>query len=473
MDVSKLGSADRSDGEREVHAHLGRYRIIKRLGQGGMGSVYLAQDTHLERLVALKIPDFGKHEGPEARRRFLEEARTAATLDHPYLCRVYETGEIEGRPYLTMAYIEGQSLAALIGDSGWPQRQVAALVGKLALALQEAHTQKVIHRDLKPANVMIKTTGGRREPVIVDFGLARRNNPQEQRSTESGQIMGTLGYMAPEQIRGDLKEIGPACDIYALGVILYEMLTGRLPFQGSGLAVAGQILTQAPLPPSTHRSDVDPALEAICLKAMAKAVGDRYASMAELAAALTRFIHSLSAGKTPPALDGPPASSSPTSGNRPQPAGSDSLVVEFLGQLAEKGASRSSVTTPAPVAFQTPSPERRRPPRALNVAAAVLTGLLVVVSIYVAVNKGRNKIDLSDDNARKDGPGLIPGSTITRSVPRAEPLLDGSDPKGRNKIDSVDHVRSNGSALVPNSTITRTGSSAATLQRLGPERVGT
>ena len=274
---------------------FGRYRISKRLGQGGMGSVYLAQDTHLERPVALKLPDFGKHEGPEARRRFLEEARTAATLDHPYLCRVYDTGEIEGQLYLTMAYIEGQSLAALIGDEGWPQRQVAALVGKLALALQEAHTRKVIHRDLKPANIMIKTTGGRREPVIVDFGLARRDNPQEQRLTRSGQIMGTLGYMAPEQIRGDLNEIGPACDIYALGVILYELLTGRLPFNGSGLAVAGQILTQAPLHPSTHRSDLDPGLEAICLKAMAKSVGDRYASMAELAAALTGFLHSLSA----------------------------------------------------------------------------------------------------------------------------------------------------------------------------------
>ena len=148
-----------------------------------------------------------------------------------------------------MAYIEGQSLAESIRGKGLPPRQVAALVGKLALALQEAHAKKVIHRDLKPANVMIKTTGQRREPVIVDFGLARRDNPDEVRLTKTGQVMGTLGYMAPEQIRGDLKEIGPACDIYALGVILYELLTGRLPFEGSGLAVAGQILTQTPLAP--------------------------------------------------------------------------------------------------------------------------------------------------------------------------------------------------------------------------------
>ena len=246
---ASVPSCSSSLGQKSVHApeplpeQFGRYRIIKRLGQGGMGSVYLAQDTHLERPVALKVPDFGNHEDPEARRRFLEEARTAATLDHPYLCPVYDAGEIDGQLYLTMAYIEGQSLAALIGDSGWPQRQVAALVGKLALALQEAHTRKVVHRDLKPANVMIKTTGQRREPVIVDFGLAHRDNPEEQRLTKSGQVMGTLGYMAPEQIRGDLKQIGPACDIYALGVILYELLTGRLPFNGSGLAIAGQILT--------------------------------------------------------------------------------------------------------------------------------------------------------------------------------------------------------------------------------------
>ena len=272
---------------------------------------------------------------------------------------MYDAGEIEGQPYLTMAYIQGQSLAASIGDAGWPQRQVAALVGKLALALQEAHTQKVVHRDLKPANVMIKTTGQRREPVIVDFGLAHRDNPQEQRLTRSGQIMGTLGYMAPEQIRGDLKEIGPACDIYALGVILYELLTGRLPFSGSGLAIAGQILTQTPLPPSTHRSDLDPALEAICLKAMAKTVGDRYTSMAELAAALTGFLQSLSASSAA-APAGSPALPSPASGERPLPVGSNSLVAQFLGQLAGNQALPAPIPTPGPDASGPPLRERRR-----------------------------------------------------------------------------------------------------------------
>ncbi len=289
------------------------------------------------------------------RRRFLEEARTAATLDHPYLCPVYDAGEIDGQPYLTMAYIDGQSLAALIGDEGWPQRQVAALVGKLALALQEAHTQKVIHRDLKPANVMIKTTGQRREPVIVDFGLARRDIPQEERLTRVGQVMGTLGYMAPEQIRGDLTAIGPATDIYALGVILYELLTGRLPFNDSGLAVAAQILTEAPLPPSTHRTNLDPALEAIVMKAMAKSVGDRYSSMAELAAALTGFLQTPSATATPTASIGLPASSSITE-ERPQPARSSSLVAHFLAHLAGERSSPAAVPASGLAASRCPRP---------------------------------------------------------------------------------------------------------------------
>jgi serine/threonine protein kinase len=402
---SVSGLARSSDGVQrspgtpdQLTEQFGRYQIVRRLGQGGMGSVYLAQDTHLERPVALKVPVFGPHDGPDARKRFLEEARTAATLDHPYLCPVYDAGEIDGQLYLTMAYIDGQSLAALIGDEGWPQRQVAALVGKLALALQEAHARKVVHRDLKPANVMIKTTGQRREPVIVDFGLARRENPQDQRLTKSGQVMGTLGYMSPEQIRGDLKEIGPACDIYALGVILYELLTGRLPFSGSELAVAAQILTQAPLPPSTHRRDLAPALEAICLKAMSREVGDRYASMADLAAALTDFIRSPSANSTSTASTNSPVSSSPASAEQPQPTGSESLVGNFLAKLAENQAPTFPILTPEPVAPRTPLPERRRSRRPLIIAAGALGVLLLSVIVYMATDKGRIKITVEDPN---------------------------------------------------------------------------
>ena len=427
---------------------FGRYRIIKRLGQGGMGSVYLAQDTHLERPVALKIPDFGSHEDPEARRRFLEEARTAATLRHPYLCPVYDAGEIDGQLYLTMAYIQGQSLAALIGNEGWPQRQVAALVGKLALALQEAHTRKVVHRDLKPANVMIKTTGQRREPVIVDFGLARRENPQDQRLTRSGQIMGTLGYMAPEQIRADLREIGPASDIYALGVMLYELLTGRLPFIGSELAVAGQILTQAPLPPSTHRSDLDPALEAICLKAMAKAVGDRYTSMAELAAALTGFLQSLSASPPPTAPAGSGASQLPASGDRHQPSGSDSLVGQFLGQLSGTLAAHSHIPTPEPVATRLPLTGRHRLPWPWIIAVAVLAILLLGVIIHVATDKSRKATAVANLAALKPGVGAdsaVSPKEITNTIGMKLMLI----PAGTFLMGSPDEDRDNGNGEKP------------------------
>ena len=377
--------ADLSDDDRRVPEQFGRYRIIKRLGQGGMGSVYLAQDTHLERPVALKVPDFGQHEAPEARRRFLEEARTAATLHHPYLCRVYDAGEIDGQPYLTMAYIEGQSLAALIGDEGWPQRQVAALVGKLALALQEAHTRKVIHRDLKPANVMIKTTGGRREPVIVDFGLARRDNPQAQRLTRSGQIMGTLGYMAPEQIRGDLKEVRAEACGHLRGAGSDPLRAADRPAAVQRFAVGG------------GGPDPDPGAFAsfdTSERPRPRARGDLPEGDGETGRRPLRLngragrgldgIYSfLRSEATPTASGGPPPSSSPTSGKRPpsgkrpQPAGSDSLVHQFLGQLVENDPSPSPIPTLEPAASRAPLPERRRPPRPLIVAAAVL-GILIV-----------------------------------------------------------------------------------------------
>src|SRR5262249_44134043 len=248
-DPSMADMPKSGDASRPLPEQFGRYRIIRRLGQGGMGSVYLAEDTQLGRRVALKVPDLGSEDGSEARERFLREARTAATLDHPSLCPVHDVGEIDGRLYLTMAYIEGKSLAEAIPAGGVPLRQAAALVRKLAAAMREAHAKGIVHRDLKPANVMIKLTSKGQEPVIVDFGLAHRADPSDVRVTRTGQVLGTLGYMSPEQIRGERAEIGPACDIYALGVILYELLTGELPFRGSGPAVAGQILVQAPPPP--------------------------------------------------------------------------------------------------------------------------------------------------------------------------------------------------------------------------------
>jgi N-acetylneuraminic acid mutarotase len=285
-------SADTVPPPRKVPCDLpeafGRYQIVKKLGQGGMGSVYLAHDTQLDRQVALKVPQFSPQDDPQVLQRFLREARAAATIQHPNLCPVYDAGEIGGVHYLTMAYLEGHLLSEYVRpEEPPPERQTASLVRTLALALQEAHTHGIVHRDLKPANVFVDRRG---EPVIMDFGLARRTTGEDVAITQNGALLGTPAYMAPEQARGKGEAVGPACDIYGLGVILYELLTGQRPFRGQLLEVLSQILTEEPEPPSKHRPDLDRSLEAICLKALAKRPEDRYASMAEFAAALTGYL---------------------------------------------------------------------------------------------------------------------------------------------------------------------------------------
>jgi hypothetical protein len=285
----------------ELPKQFGRYRILEKLGKGAMGAIYLAHDTQLDRRVALKVPhllDRGDNAASDRcdLDRFYREARGAANLDHPNLCPVYDVGQIEGIPYLTMAYINGQPLSKYIRrDRPMSQQRAAIVVRKLAQALEEAHYNGVIHRDLKPSNIMVNTRG---DVIVMDFGLAWRIGSQDKRLTRVGLVVGTPVYMSPEQACGKVEDMGPSCDIYSLGVILYELLSGRVPFEGPEALVLGQILFVEPAPPSTLRPDLDPALDSICLKAIAKRPDQRYATMGELAMALGDYLRS-STGASP------------------------------------------------------------------------------------------------------------------------------------------------------------------------------
>ena len=280
----------------KLSKRFGRYRIIKRLGRGAMGSVYLAHDTHLDRRVALKVPHFRTEgDASEPNRldvdRFHREARIAATFDHPNLCPVYDVGQIDGVHYLSMAYIKGRPLSDYIDpQKPMPPQRVAAVIRKLALALAVAHGRGVVHRDLKPSNIMVNS---RRELIIMDFGLAWRLGSSDERLTKTGMVLGTPAYMSPEQLSGNAEALGPRCDIYSLGVIMYELLTACRPFSGQEAVILGQILFIEPAPPSGHRPDLDAQIEAICLKAMAKRPEERYATMDELADSAGRLRPSL------------------------------------------------------------------------------------------------------------------------------------------------------------------------------------
>jgi serine/threonine protein kinase len=335
---------------------FGRYQILRCLGRGGMGAVYLAHDCTLDRRVALKVPFFTEADGPLALDRFLREARAAAALCdgrlHRNLCPIHDVGQIDGIHYLTMTYLEGRPLSEHLrpGQPTKP-RKAAALVRTLALALEEAHRAGVIHRDLKPSNIMITRNG---VPVIVDFGLARRLRKGDPRLTASGTMIGTPAYMPPEQLQGRVAAMGPGCDIYSLGVIFYELLAGRGPFLGSIEEIVGQILHVTPEPPSVHHPGLDPRLDVICLKATAKEIEDRYPAMSDLAAALNEYLLE----KSPPATVDSPA---------PRPS---------VGDRSWTSALR---TGPATVASPVPRPSLLR--RSLVALLVAGTAVLVFLAL--------------------------------------------------------------------------------------------
>jgi serine/threonine-protein kinase len=263
------------------------YEVEALLGRGGMGLVYKARHLGLNRFVALKMLIAGAYAGPHERARFQREAEAVASLRHAHIVQVHDVGDHEGWPYFTMEFLEGGSLAQALAGTPQPAGQAAALVSTVAGAVEVAHKSGIVHRDLKPANILLTADG---TPKVSDFGLARRLGGEDG-LTRTGAALGTPSYMAPEQASGQAGAVGPAVDVYALGAILYELLTGRPPFRAETAAeTLRQVIDQEPMPPSRLNSIVPRDLETICLQCLHKDPGRRYATAAALAEDLDRFL---------------------------------------------------------------------------------------------------------------------------------------------------------------------------------------
>jgi serine/threonine-protein kinase len=263
------------------------YEVLGELGRGGMGVVYKARHSQLNRVVALKMILAGGHAGEHELARFRTEAEAVARLQHPNVVQIYEVGEADGKQFFALEYCAGGSLADKLQGTPLPAREAARLVEALARGMEAAHQKGIIHRDLKPANVLLAED---RTPKITDFGLAKKLE-EAAGQTGSGDILGTPSYMAPEQAGGRAREVGPLADVYALGAILYELLTGRPPFRAeSSLDTLLQALESQPAPPRLLNPKVDRDLETVCLKCLEKDPQRRYASAAALAADLERYL---------------------------------------------------------------------------------------------------------------------------------------------------------------------------------------
>ncbi|QDT56137.1 Serine/threonine-protein kinase PknB [Caulifigura coniformis] len=275
------------------------YEVLSELGRGGMGVVYRARQLSPSRLVALKLIRDSVLAGPQERGRFQIEAEAAARVQHPNVVAVYDVGSHQGHPYFAMELVEGGSLADQLKGESQPPRDAAALVSVLALAVHSAHEQKIVHRDLKPANILLErsvpTTEVPWTPKIADFGLAKRLDSNSTAWTMDGALLGTASYMAPEQAAGRANEVGPPADIYSLGAILYELLTGRPPFVAdSAIGIVEQVLHAEPVRLTQLLANVPADLETICLKCLEKSPAARYADAAELAGDLDRFLSDVS-----------------------------------------------------------------------------------------------------------------------------------------------------------------------------------
>ena len=266
---------------------FGRYELIRELGRGGMGVVFLARQVDLDREVAVKMILSSRLASPDDVRRFLAESKAAGRMRHPNIVAIHEAGEVVGQHYFAMDYVDGPSLAEWRKSADITPEQAAECVAAVAGAVQYLHEQGIVHRDLKPSNILLDSSG---KPHVTDFGLARVFNA-DSRDTQTGTILGTPSYMPPEQAAGKLDEISPRSDVYSLGAILYELLTGEPPFhRANPLDALVDVLEGEPDPPRKLNPNVPRELQLVCLKCLEKDPDRRYATARDLAEDLQRFL---------------------------------------------------------------------------------------------------------------------------------------------------------------------------------------
>lgn len=301
-----------SDGHPMLEAvprKLGRYDILDYLGGGGFARVYLAKDTELDRLVAMKVPRSDRFQSEAALDRFFEEARMVAQLEHPGIVQVYDVGTDEGIRYIVSQYIRGKTLTQRLALSSIPYTESAEIMRQCADAIQFAHKRQFFHRDLKPGNILLDESG---KSFVADFGLAVHRTQQGQ---HAGEVAGTLQFMSPEQIVGDAHLLDGRSDIWSLGVILYTMLTARLPFEGDFDALVTEITERNPLPPRQLDERIPEQLQAACLKCLEKNPTDRYSTAWDLAESLQNWLSTVqsdavvTASSAPTVMYGRPDSS--------------------------------------------------------------------------------------------------------------------------------------------------------------------
>jgi serine/threonine protein kinase len=401
----------------------GRYETGEKLGTGGMSNVYKATDRILERTVAVKI--LAEHLSDDERfvARFRREALAVAKLIHPNIVQVYDTGIDDGRHYIVMEYVEGRSGAQILQRHGPVEPETAAEIGVQACAgLDYAHRRGIIHRDVKPGNLMVvggPVGGGEMVVKLTDFGIARAI--EQTRITQVGSVVGTAAYLAPEQVRGE--EATPATDVYALGVVLYQFLTGRLPYEGSSLAeLAVRQQNEQPLPPDTYNSEVPETLGAAVLRALEGDPSRRYASADELAAGLRLGLEG--GDVTLPMEEGTSATrvlGGDTAATRHM--GRDTAQTEYRPAQSQTRRPQPRAAAPPPRSAPAPAQPRAAEPQRRGAFSRFVRFVLAAVALVLVAAVVATAVIVTTDKAAGVKVSRVAGDTVDKVVEEVKDLV--------------------------------------------------